>query len=364
MPLPAPRHGRPGPVRTSGNRLRPSAGPVLVRDPERGYTGGLCLAVADRFGIDPVLVRVLAIVLALSSGLGVGLYVTFWSLTPTVNHDTAPLEHVLPASRRWSSTAVWAYGLVVTGTFVLLVGQFTPLGWWPALVLLLAWFAVRRLDRHRSPDVRAAAASTRHPASSRALRVVAWVSLPAAGLAGAVAAVSAPQWTTLSRLICGASAALLVVGLGLVVGARWGLSRIMRNTGIVLGLAVLSLDAPYLVVASDTEHATDLRYADAASLPTEPLVIDDTETTIDLSALSSGGTASMTVQASNAVVRLLTPTDRPVQVTFECTAAQVRVPTGRGCSGMGNGRWDTGPGTGEPLQIHVNARGSDVQVTP
>lgn len=363
MSLPAPHRSRPGPVRTGGNRLRTSARPALRRDPEHGYTGGLCQAVAVRQGIDPVLVRVLTIILALSCGLGLGLYLTFWSLTPSIRHDEAPLDRVLPASRRWGPTAVWVYGLLVTGLVVLLVGQLTPLGWWPAIVLLLAWCAVRALDRRQGSPARPTRARTRHTASPRALHILTWTSLSAALLAGVLTALTAPHWTTLSRLVCGASAALLVVGLGLVLGARWGLSRILRNCGIVLGLAVLSLDAPYLVVASDAGTTSSFRFTDATTLPAAPLVIDDNEADIDLSALG-GDAASITVQANNAVVEISTPTDRPVRVDYECTGAQVRVPSGSGCSGMGSGVWSSGARTGELLQVHVRARGSDVEVTP
>lgn len=364
MSLPAPHRSHSGSVRPGENRHRARARPTLRRDPEHGYAGGLCQALAVRQGIDPVLVRVLTIILALSCGLGLGLYVTLWSLTPSVRHDVAPLDRVLPASRRWGPTAVWVYGLLVTGLFVVIIGQLTPLGWWPAIILLLAWCAVQGLDRRQGPSARPARPLGQTSASHRALHTVAWVTLPLAGLAGATAGVSAPRWTTLSRLVCGASAALLVVGLGLVLGARWGLSRTLRNTGVVLGVAVLSLDAPYLVVASDTGRTTEFRYTDAASLPTQPLVVNDTEASVDLGALTSGGPASITVQANNAVMHLTTPTDRPVRIDFECTAAQVRVATGSGCSGMGSGRWASGPQTGEPLQIHLQARASDVQVTP
>ena len=351
-------------MRTGGDRPRTRSRPGLVRDPQRGYTGGLCQAVAQRYGIDPMLVRVLAIVLALSSGLGVGLYVTVWSLTPAVNQRDAPLDRILPGARRWGPTSVLVYAVTITGVVVILVGQVTPLGWWPAIVLLLAWLAVRHLGRQPTVAARPAGLMGHGRGGGRALSVVTWASLLVAGLAAVAAAASAPRWTTLSRLLCGAAAALLVVGLGLVVGSRWGLSRILRSTGIVLGAVVLSLDAPYLVVSSASSRATTLRYADAAALPSGPLVIHDAEARIDLSALQGAQPLSVSLQASNAVIHLITPAGRPVQISFECTAAQVRIPGASGCSGMGSGHWSRGGGTGGPLQIYLNARGSDVQVTP
>ena len=46
----------------------------LTRRDASGLGSGLCRAIAERIGVDPVLVRVALIVLILSGGLGIGLY--------------------------------------------------------------------------------------------------------------------------------------------------------------------------------------------------------------------------------------------------------------------------------------------------
>src|ERR687886_1904287 len=64
---------------------------------------GLCGGVAEHWGIDPVLARVCWVLLALSGGVGLVLYVAGWLLVPVQGQSTAPVDDLLgDAARRWS----------------------------------------------------------------------------------------------------------------------------------------------------------------------------------------------------------------------------------------------------------------------
>jgi phage shock protein PspC (stress-responsive transcriptional regulator) len=57
--------------------------------------GGVCASVADYFGVDVLLVRVAAVVLALSGGAGVAGYLALWALTPSSDRP-APADREQP----------------------------------------------------------------------------------------------------------------------------------------------------------------------------------------------------------------------------------------------------------------------------
>jgi signal transduction histidine kinase/phage shock protein PspC (stress-responsive transcriptional regulator) len=56
--------------------------PALKRDGARGVLGGVCAGIARRLGIDPLPVRVVALVLSLAGGIGVPLYLLGWAAMP------------------------------------------------------------------------------------------------------------------------------------------------------------------------------------------------------------------------------------------------------------------------------------------
>ena len=56
--------------------------PSLQRDGERGVLGGVCAGLARRLGIEPLPIRIIALVLALAGGIGVPLYLLAWAAMP------------------------------------------------------------------------------------------------------------------------------------------------------------------------------------------------------------------------------------------------------------------------------------------
>ncbi|MFB3910270.1 MAG: PspC domain-containing protein [Candidatus Eisenbacteria bacterium] len=59
-----------------------ASGKRLYRSRTDRLIGGVCGGMAEYLGIDPVLVRVLWVVLALSFGAGILAYVLLWLVTP------------------------------------------------------------------------------------------------------------------------------------------------------------------------------------------------------------------------------------------------------------------------------------------
>jgi len=151
---------------------------------------GVCDGVARRFDIDPVVVRVLTVVLCFVGLAGVILYVAGWLLLPA---DDAQRSHV----GEWfgldtSESQVRDTGLVVAGVLaVLAVLGDGGWGWggdglfWAALVIggplaLVVWLVRRgpRRDRYAAHDVGAGAGPADPPGSVASGPATTWSSSP------------------------------------------------------------------------------------------------------------------------------------------------------------------------------------------
>lgn len=69
----APPLPQTGGMSASASLIRPRTGRVI---------GGVCAAVADRFGWDVTLVRVLTVVAALFAGAAIVVYIVLWIVVP------------------------------------------------------------------------------------------------------------------------------------------------------------------------------------------------------------------------------------------------------------------------------------------
>ena len=71
----------------------------LYRNPDDTIIAGVCSGLAAYFGIDPVYVRVVFIVLALGNGIGILIYLVLWLIVPKAESRTQKLEmHGKPAT--------------------------------------------------------------------------------------------------------------------------------------------------------------------------------------------------------------------------------------------------------------------------
>ena len=102
---------------------------------------GLCGGVARHWGIDPVLVRVGAVLLAFSGGIGVVLYLAGWLLIPVDGRETSTLDDLLGgSSRKWPREAWVAVVIVACVLTFAIFGAAMPFGFGPAIVLALLWY--------------------------------------------------------------------------------------------------------------------------------------------------------------------------------------------------------------------------------
>jgi phage shock protein PspC (stress-responsive transcriptional regulator) len=110
---------------------------------------GLCGGVAQHWAIDPVLVRVGWVLLALSGGIGLVLYLAGWLLIPVEGNEKAPIDDLFGESvRRWPRE-LW-----ITLVVVLSLAMFTIFGWLspfsigPAIVIAVIWYFGFYKGRH------------------------------------------------------------------------------------------------------------------------------------------------------------------------------------------------------------------------
>ncbi|HEY5846216.1 MAG TPA: PspC domain-containing protein, partial [Microlunatus sp.] len=102
---------------------------------------GVCGGVARHWNVDPVLVRVGWVLLALSGGVGIVLYVAAWLLVPADGATTSTMDDLTKGSTRSWPREAWV--AVVAIACLITFGIFsstTTIGFGPAVVLALIWY--------------------------------------------------------------------------------------------------------------------------------------------------------------------------------------------------------------------------------
>ena len=113
-----PEPGPPGPEPDPA-----AAAPRLVRSRSERVVAGVCGGIGRYLGVDPVLLRIAFIVLALANGLGVIAYVVAWVAIPEERPGQQPATAREP--RRETGRLVLGGSLVVLG-LVLLLDRLAP----------------------------------------------------------------------------------------------------------------------------------------------------------------------------------------------------------------------------------------------
>lgn len=91
-----------------------------------GKIAGVAAGIADRYGIDPVLVRVAFVTATVFGGIGLSLYVLAWLLFPAEDDEVSPLEALFGRGR---SSMSKAFTIVLAVMFVPLTGWAFDGGW-------------------------------------------------------------------------------------------------------------------------------------------------------------------------------------------------------------------------------------------
>ncbi|WGT46528.1 PspC domain-containing protein [Tessaracoccus lacteus] len=125
----------------------------LTRREADGLGSGLSRAMAQRLGVDVIIVRVAFVVLALSAGLGLALY-GWGTLLTRGPQGSRPIDALLPSFRTWSLGSQKAAVIITTLIFTFVVAASTPLPWGAGFLLLGVVIVVRRwaLRGVRSPE--------------------------------------------------------------------------------------------------------------------------------------------------------------------------------------------------------------------
>ena len=125
---------------------------------------GLCGGVAKHWGVDPLLVRVGWVLLALSGGIGLVLYLAGWLLIPVEGRDRAPVDDMFGESvRRWPKE-LWITLVVIASLAMFAIfGWLSPFSIGPAIVIAVIWYFGFYKGRHdkRSSAAQISTADTR-----------------------------------------------------------------------------------------------------------------------------------------------------------------------------------------------------------
>jgi signal transduction histidine kinase/phage shock protein PspC (stress-responsive transcriptional regulator) len=117
----------------------------LWRDPERGLVAGVCAGLAERLGVDPLLLRAAFVAATAAGGVGIVAYGVLWLLLPPVGEDRAPLRGLRRRTPGSWRTAAGVALLTLSGLLVLrqLGLWFSDAIVWPVVLaaagVALAW---------------------------------------------------------------------------------------------------------------------------------------------------------------------------------------------------------------------------------
>jgi phage shock protein PspC (stress-responsive transcriptional regulator) len=396
--------------------------PVLSRPRQGAVIAGVCAGLARRLGIEPKVVRIVAVIsVVFFGGLGAALYLAAILLLPRDTEQLSPLARALPFTRQWPR---WA---VVMGVIGLLVALNWGSGAGPvmvplAIVAVVIWAATRKRGTFRgaavepTPFERAADAwrvrlaeqqvpgfelpAPPAAAVGTAAGQAVWqqpytdpsdrfvpdgpTPLPAVpvrrrswrlwGLGLALVGVACLAVGVLSTFfglpgtpVAYASAVLAGLGLTALIATRAGRPPLLLPatvvTALVLGglLASPQLDGPGRV--GDSAQ----RYTSAEELPPSIDVLAG-DVDLDLSALEVTGSHQLTVNVRAGDVRLRLPVSTASEVNWKVSAGEVTVGgQGQGSSGFGTvgGMSSTGSGPGSgSLTVTVNVDLGDLDIEP
>lgn len=142
----------------------PSLGAVQRREAS-GVGTGLSRAVAERLAVDVVLVRVVFVVLAMCSGLGVGLYAWGTALTRGPQ-GSRPIDRWLPGFHDWSALAQKTLVIASTIALMFTIGAAFPLPWGAGVLMLIVLALWSRRSRSAAAPGQPPSAAGRYPTSA------------------------------------------------------------------------------------------------------------------------------------------------------------------------------------------------------
>jgi phage shock protein PspC (stress-responsive transcriptional regulator) len=114
---------------------------TIRRSTSDAKLAGVCGGVARHWNVDPLLVRVGCVLLALSGGIGLVLYVAGWLLIPAEGSERPVIHDLLGEQASRLSREIWiAIVVIACNISFAVLGSVTPFGIGPALILARIWY--------------------------------------------------------------------------------------------------------------------------------------------------------------------------------------------------------------------------------
>ena len=370
-----------------------------VRRPVRtGITSGLCRALAARFNVDPLVVRIIIVALTFISGLGVIAYVWGTLLTPKEG-GSAPIHRLLHNFGRWSRSTQLA--IIIVSSLILLVPLAPSAGGTAGgtvVLLLIVWLIYRksssREDKRPAPGQHAAPlpwSVDTPPQAGPPTSIEEWRAslaphahrpegddpLPTVDLYGPEprSASRAPRRPTswlgalvIVVLALGAGTIPILLGLtptillSLTVAAGalgammfiWALAVRSRRLPILLVVAALGLGAVTTAAAlqiADPPAPAVVSAADGSNITREYTAVGGA--VLDLRDTPLDAEVDVDVVATASSVRILLPA-RPLNVTTDEVLSNISYPSERPSTGTESNE--------SKISLHIEATTSNVQV--
>jgi phage shock protein PspC (stress-responsive transcriptional regulator) len=312
--------------RDAGEPSSTSQGVALTRRVEDRMIAGVAGGLADYAGTGATWVRIAFVVLALAGGIGVFIYLLCWLMVP--GRDGRRLIGANVSGGVQAIGTLLGIGVLALVSALLLsnTGSFSP----PSLLwaLALAVVGVVLLHDDEPPHPVARTPVTARPRAGR-LRLRPLSALTLLTLATLLMVLGAlGLLTNLSIIDMSVGSfpalALVIVGVGLVIGTRWGRSRIL----VLIGLLLVPIVAISSVIDVPLRGAisTSYRYV------TDPVALDDryeflaASTTFDLSEVDfPAGTTDLSIELGTGAVDVVVPRGITVDVSAHSDAGRVGV---------------------------------------
>ena len=128
----------------------------LQRDLQNKVLGGVCSGVANYFGIDTAIVRVLFAIALFVFGTGFWLYILLWILMPAAPIGPAQQfadDQAVVEVKKTKSSWVAGLSLIIIGACLLLGNLFPQLSWrtfWPVALIVLGLLLIVPFKQRQS----------------------------------------------------------------------------------------------------------------------------------------------------------------------------------------------------------------------
>ncbi len=125
----------------------------LYRSITNKIIGGVCGGLGEYFDVDPVLVRVITVLLFLATGFGILAYIIAWIIIPKRPLDVVPV----PANHEYSSWSKYLPGLILMaiGVILLIRENWFWFDWgefWPVILIVVGLLLIFRRGRKSEND--------------------------------------------------------------------------------------------------------------------------------------------------------------------------------------------------------------------